>query len=247
MKKTVALALVAFVLVVLGATSGCRRVDLVDAGIAKADNIDVPLGGADESTVRLIIGAGDLSVTGDDLKGDAIRGDFEYQPATLAPEIDVDESADRVHVEVRQGEGRVWWPDFGNIRNRWDIVLAEGVPTELDVRFGAGEGTLDLSSVDVRDLDIEMGAGDVTVDLSGAREHDVDASITQGAGEITIRVPEDVGVRITGRNDGLGDWDADGFQTEDNAWVNEAYEDADVRMEIDLQRGVGDIHLELVD
>jgi hypothetical protein len=46
---------------------------------------------------------------------------------------------------------------------------------------------------------------------------------------------------------GIGDVDASGLYREGNAYVNQAYEDAKTALEINIQAGVGQIDLEVVD
>jgi hypothetical protein len=41
-----------------------------------------------------------------------------------------------------------------------------------------------------------MGAGEVTVDLTGDWQNDLDVNIEGGVGEITLRLPRGVGVRV---------------------------------------------------
>ncbi len=58
-------------------------------------------------------------------------------------------------------------------------------------------------------------------------------------------VPSEVGVR--GRAEGgLGKIDAEGFQREGEAYVNDAYGDSDVSLDVDVRGGVGTINLEVV-
>jgi len=68
-----------------------------------------------------------------------------------------------------------------------------------------------------------------------------------GVGKVVLRLPEGVGVRITGREDGVGSFAADGFIAQGDSWVNEAYSAASgPKIELDLTRGVGDVTLVLV-
>jgi predicted membrane protein len=114
----------------------------------------------------------------------------------------------------------------------------------LDVEFGAGDSTVDLSEVDVRDVHVLTGAGKTTIDLTGERTADVSAKVEAGVGELTIRVPSNVGVRITGAQDGIGDFNVDGFTADGDAFVNDAWDGATVKIELRVQRGVGEVTVE---
>jgi hypothetical protein len=45
---------------------------------------------------------------------------------------------------------------------------------------------------------------------------------------------------------GLGQIKAEGFQREDDSYVNDAYGDSDVTLDVDVRGGVGQINLEVV-
>ena len=95
--------------------------------------------------------------------------------------------------------------------NSWDLALASGVPTNLSLKMGVGQGSVDLSEVDVRSLEAVTGVGETEIDLSGPRSADVSGTITTGVGETTVRLPSNVGVQITGGGDGLGNVSSKGF------------------------------------
>jgi hypothetical protein len=222
---------------------GCVRVELPDPGYeTKTETVDA--GAATEVTASIDMGAGELDVTGG--ATGLMKGTFEYSPESWKPEVDY---------EVTGGEGRlsVRSPrqlDIRPLRTThyvWDIALADDMPFDLAVNMGAGEADLDLRGVDVRRLDVNLGAGETTIDLSGVRRHDADITVATGAGSLTVRVPADVGVRIRGLEDGIGDFTAEGFTHDGDALVNQAYDDAGVRLEIRLTRGIGEIIVEAVE
>jgi predicted membrane protein len=173
----------------------------------------------------------------------AMDAEFEASPRTWLPEVDYS-------VEGTSGVLRVTQPnmerfDFmGDTRNVWDVKLTSGVPVDLDVEFGAGDSTVDLSQVDVRELHVLTGAGETTVDLTGPRTADVTGDIEAGVGRLTVKVPSDVGVRITGAQDGIGDFNVEGFSMDGDAFVNDAWDTAAVKIELRVQRGVGEVTVE---
>jgi hypothetical protein len=58
-------------------------------------------------------------------------------------------------------------------------------------------------------------------------------------------LPSKVGVRVRAEG-GLGKFNAEGLQREGDSYVNDAYDDSDVTLEVDVQGGVGAINLEVV-
>jgi hypothetical protein len=111
--------------------------------------------------------------------------------------------------------------------------------------MGAGESDLDLDSLTLTGLDLEIGAGKTTVDLTGDYGQDLDVSIEGGVGEATVQLPSEVGVRVRAE-DGLSKINAEGLQREGGSYVNDAYGDSEVILQVDVQGGVGQINLEVV-
>jgi N-terminal domain of toast_rack, DUF2154 len=198
----------------------------------------------DAKSVRahLTMGAGELKVGG---AADALmEGDFSYNVADWKPQIDYEVGGEKGELTVEQGsgdDGRLG----GGARNEWDLRFNDDVPTDLVVEMGAGESDLDLDSLALTGLDLEMGAGDTTVDLTGDYARSFDASIEGGVGEATVLVPSEVGVRVRAEG-GLGKINAEGFRREGEAYVNDAYGDSDVSLNVDVRGGVGSINLEVV-
>jgi hypothetical protein len=198
----------------------------------------------DATSVRahLMMGAGELKVSG---AADALmEADFSYNVSDWKPEVGYDVSDEKGELSVEQGNSEGVRLG-GDARNEWDLRFNDEVPTDLVVEMGAGESDLDLDSLTLTGLDLQMGAGETTVDLTGDYGRGFDASIEGGVGEATVLVPSEVGVRVRAEG-GLGKINAEGFRREGQAYVNDAYGDSDVTLDVDVQGGVGQINLEVV-
>lgn len=225
------------------ASAGCVRVSIpMPETTTDSDTVDA--GSATELVASIEMGAGRLTVTGG--ADAAMEADYDFTDTAWRPET---------AYEVRDGEGRLSvrtpsLPRFnltGRMRYEWRIALTDDLPLDLSVTMGAGESDLYLDTLDLRRLQVTLGAGDATIDLAGNPTSDLVASINAGAGALTLRVPADVGVRVVGYRDGLGSYSADGFMQDGDALVNDAYEDAGVRFDIELRRGLGDVTIETVE
>jgi predicted membrane protein len=173
-----------------------------------------------------------------------MEADFAYNVADWRPEVDYDLRGATGELLVEQGDdGGVHLG--GDARNEWEVRLNDEVPVDLTVEMGAGESNLDLDSLALTGLDLQMGAGQTTVDLTGDYAEDLDASIQGGVGEATVLLPSQVGVRVDAEG-GLGKISAEGLRMEGDSYVNDAYDDADVTLQLDIQGGVGQINLEVV-
>jgi len=191
---------------------------------------------------HLAMGAGELNVGG---AADALmEADFSYNIADLKPRVSYEVNGGNGELRVRQGNSD--GVRFGNgARNSRDISFNDEVPTDLAVEMGAGESDLDLDSLTLTGLDLQMGAGKTRVDLTGDYDQDLDASIQGGVGEASVMLPSEIGVRATAQG-GLGKINADGLEKEGKAYVNDAYGNSEVTLEVDVQGGVGQINLEVV-
>ena len=213
-----------------------------DVGKMHDESKYVDLKNAESVRAQLKMGAGELHITGG--ADQLMEGDFSYNVSEWKPKVSYDVSGGEGELVVKQGSA-----NSGSLgakaRNEWDISLNEEVPTDLVVQMGAGESELDLDSLTLKGVDLKMGAGKSTVDLTGDYAKSFDATIEGGVGEATVLVPSEVGVRVKAEG-GLGKINAEGFQREGEAYVNDAYGDSDVTLDVDVRGGVGQINLKVV-
>lgn len=257
MKRSVVfIAAIAAALVLLSA-SGCYRQELPEDekwhwgiegwdsedGSVTTENKEFPLGGAEAIDAEIIMGAGVLELGSTSQA--ALEAEFVYRPTSVEPVVrySVDGTVGSLSVRQPETSGHA----FGNYRNEWDLRLAEGIPIDMRVSLGAGEGDLDFSALELRTLDVQLGAGDAVMDFSGDYAEDVSAQVQAGVGSLTLRLPEDVGVRVSAEQSGIAAFEADeGFTREGDAYVNEAYGQTPVTIEVSIQSGIGSIALETV-
>jgi hypothetical protein len=172
-----------------------------------------------------------------------MEADFSFNVSDWKPEVSYDVSGDTGKLSVEQGSSGEGVRLGGDVRNEWYLRFNDAVPTDLVVEMGAGESDLDLDSLTLTGLDLEMGAGETTVDLTGDYAQGFDTSIEGGVGEATVLLPSGVRVRSEG---GLGKINAESFSREGNAYVNHAYGDSEVTLDVEVRGGVGQINLEVV-
>ena len=169
---------------------------------------------------------------------------FHYNVSDWKPKVSYDVSGGEGELVVKQGSANSG--SLGaNARNEWDINFNEEVPTDLVVQMGAGESELDLDSLSLTGLDLKMGAGKSTVDLTGDYAQGFDASIQGGVGEATVLLPSRVGVKAKAEG-GLGKINAEGLKKVGDSYVNDAYGESGVTLNVNVQGGVGEINLEVV-
>jgi len=119
-------------------------------------------------------------------------------------------------------------------------------PDELDragrtrVTVGSAERFELLPTQAGEPLLVEDFFGDVIYDLTAATGA-TNVRIEHGFGDVTVIAPVGVGVRLYGRNDGVGDWELSGFRPEGAYLVNDMFDGDGENAEVLLFRGVGSV------
>lgn len=232
--------LTSLVLLIALALTGCGSAPRVGALQTESQSVDL---GSDESvSVRLVLGAGDLAVTGGAEK--LLEADFTYNVARLKPEVKY--TGGTLVVQQPEVKGLPALQGIAGFRNEWNLRLSGKVPMDLSIDMGAGTGDLQLAGLMLTGLDVNLGAGSTTLDLRGEWNRSADIAIDSGAAEITVRLPKDVGVRVE-VDRGPTIINALGLTQDGDAYTNAAYGKSDVTLRIRMQAGIGQINLEVED
>src|SRR3712207_1486521 len=223
----------------LGASCGPQRVEV---GELQTESRSVDPENADSVLANLRIALGKLNVGGG--ADSLMEADFAYNVAAWRPGVSYEVVGDTGELSVQQQGLREGIPG-PDVRNEWDVRLNESMPLDLGVQMGGGVGNLDLDTLTLTGLNLDVGAGVSRVDLAGDWDRDLSAVIRGGAGQVTVLLPSQVGVRVNAKTR-LGRVNADGLRREGQAFVNDAYGDSDVTLEVEVQGGAGQINLEVV-
>ncbi|MBS4190573.1 hypothetical protein KHA94_10305 [Bacillus sp. FJAT-49705] len=212
-------------------------------GKEKDFEIHVQKDKAEKLDITLDAGIGEINVSGE--AKDWAEGVIEYNIDDLKPKVKYKHTGNTGKMTIEQSDGKVLGIKKGRIKNTWDLQLTNDVPINLKVKTGATETDLDLQGLKLSKLDIDGGVGDITVDLSGDWQESFDVDLEMGVGRSTIILPKDVGVKIISSK-GIGQSNFNGFISEGNGvYVNEAFENADVKIVVNTELGVGEANFEL--
>lgn len=235
-RAIVALAIAGIVFPATGCVCIGERVELVDL---RTEDRVVELGGAESVEVEVDLGVGELSIsTG---SGPLLDGTFVYNVAEWEPIVEYSVDGSEGVLTIKQTSSGHKNVGKG-ARCEWDLVLSEGVPLTLVIDMGVGEARLDLGALQLTDLSVDHGVGELYVDLSGDHKDDYHADIDGGVGEIELTVPSSIGVRIDA-DTGIGSLSTHGLSKVHGAYVNEAYGETDVTLNISIDAGVGSISI----
>jgi hypothetical protein len=222
------------------ALASCRPTSELRVGELQTESKSIEVGDAKSVSVKIKMGAGDLQVNGGAEK--LLGADFTYNVAELKPEVKF--TGGTLVIWEPGNQGRIDWRGITDFRNEWSLRFNNELPMDLSVEMGAGNSDLQLADLSLTGLDVTLGAGNSTVDLSGNWPKDLQVAIEAGAGDITVRLPTDVGVRVDVER-GPTMINASGMTQDGNTYTNAAYDVSDVTMQIDLQTGIGQVNLEV--
>lgn len=121
----------------------------------------------------------------------------------------------------------------------WNLGLAPDIPIVLESSMGAGEMTLDLHAIAVSSLEASQGVGELTVILPESVS--MKGDISQAVGEILVYVPEDVAVRVD-ISKAISNLDVPhDFDKRGDYYYSPGYENAGVKINLDVSQAIGNI------
>lgn len=240
-RKITSFLLFALILMLI---TGC--IGRLDVGATRTDSETIRLGDADSANVDIKMGVGRINLSGG--ASELLEADFTYNVDEWEPEVSYQISGGEGRLNIRQPDSEVGFDNIPDdeIEYEWDLHFNNEVPMDLEVDLGVGDSELMLSGLTLTYLDVEVGVGEVNLDLSGDWDQSFDVNIKGGVGKTTVYLPQDVGVRVDTRT-GLGSVDVHGLIRNGNIYTNEAYEGADVVLDIEIRGGLGEIELHMGD
>jgi hypothetical protein len=118
-------------------------------------------------------------------------------------------------------------------------------PEQLsEVEINSGAGKIELHSIgnaSPERLSVKGGAGELSLDLNGAWTRSASVDVIAGVGKVTVRVPREVGVKVTTGASPVGKVIVQDLLSSDGGYVNEAYATAAIKLDISLTTGVGEL------
>ena len=93
---------------------------------------------------------------------------------------------------------------------------------------------------------LEGGMGKVTLDFAGAWTSSIAAEVKMAVGELTLRLPRKVGVRLT-LDRFLASFDPAGLVRTGNAFESPGYARADRKLDLEVTTAVGGVKVEWAD
>ncbi len=158
----------------------------------QADNLAVPLEGTTSAQVTLDLSRGPTTVSALAQSSDQLFAGTIRHVAPIQFNASGSSGAKSVHLGVTGFDGLML---YDSNRLRWDINLAQNVPTDLTIGGGSGSADLNLSAINLTGFTLQGGSGsaDLSLPAAGAAYN---VNIDGGSGSLTANVAS--GASITG-------------------------------------------------
>ncbi|MBN2519059.1 MAG: hypothetical protein JXB17_01020 [Bacteroidales bacterium] len=242
---------------------GIQKQNTSNDSYGESESITLKKGEAKQVFSTISLTAGNLKIKGN--AEQLMEGDFKYPNINFMPEVNYNENKEVGTLSIKYTKPNIKLNDEEQID--WDIMLNNDVNMDLTIKMGAGIGNYFLGGLDLSNLDVSVGAGDyyidlrnssvhqmnftagageANIDLSGKRKTSLFAEFTCGFGELTLTLPENIGVRveITGL---LGEIHAPGFDKFNNVYKNEVFGKTEYIVDIKITAAMGEINLRMVE
>jgi len=166
----------------------------------------------------------------------------------FSPEIPLE-----MNLKIGAGGGEL---DFTGLQlGALDMDLGAG---DFKVRFGepnrtrmsrltlnTGASKLEVTGIGhagPEQMNVQGGVGDITLDFTGTWPNSADVQVTAGVGSLTLRLPDNVGVRVETES-GLTAVETSGLRREGDAYVNDAFGETETELRIQVTTGIGNLRL----
>lgn len=218
--------------------SGCGLLPTTRVGETVTDTQTLELGAADAVRVQVNMAAGVLAIAGD--ADSLMDATFRYNVASWKPHIEYRINGSRGELIVDHAGKRI--PVGGTLINEWNLLLSNTVPIDLEIVTGASESNLDFRGLDLAGLRIDIGAGSTEVDLSSALNHDLEVTINGGVGDLSVKLPSDMGVKVSA-DSAIGGLTNSGLKRDGDTYINQAYGSSPHTLFVKVSAGVGSVNL----
>lgn len=178
--------------------------------------------------------------------GEETRNEWDVHLSDRVPiSLNLDLGAARGRVDLgglRLTDARIR-TGAADVEIKWDEPNPELLDL-LEVDAGAANLKLrKLGNAHFDQMNFTGGAGNFDLDFSGDWQESARVSIDAGLSNLTLVVPHDVGVKVNTDDKALANVNARGLQRRGSAWVNDAYDESELELIINIDIGLGNLTL----
>jgi len=241
--------LLVFLLLLVGYSlcfgTGSGRVSGPEQG---SQNFSVPItAGIEDVKVKIELGGARLNIRGDEqeeLDGQLLQGRYSWENGGLfgtQPRVETRGRGEEVQITVDSVDSAM---NFNGRESELELSMSDQARYSLEIDAGAIDGNLDFRELRVDELKLDTGASRVRLEF-GDNGGTTKADISCGASDITLVVPESVGVKVNfsgviSSTNFMGSAGVLG----DKEWVSPNYAEAKSKIDLDISAAAGSVKLE---
>jgi hypothetical protein len=194
---------------------------------------------------RLRIGIEGGSIRGRNMKS----GQLDLALSTRVP-LDLDLKFGAVEAVVELGGLRIREGHIQTGASETNLSVSKSNTERcsmFEIEVGAAEFEAQgLGNLNCAAYKVQGGVGDVTLDFNGAWRVDADVEIDMGLGQLTLRVPRGLGVKVQ-KKGFLASFDSEGLVKRGNMYYSENWDKAGNRVSFDIDAAFGSIRIQWVE
>lgn len=228
------------ILAVMAGALWLAGVGLPGGQVVTGDQIEFGLQGATRAQVQILPSVG--TITLDRLENSAALLTGIVPASTPNQKIlqEFTKSGEVARLKLESSGTQFFFPTARQNESTWKLELTPTVPVNLEVNFGAGDGTIDLSGLQIPNLNFKMGVGLATITLPD--KGIVNAKIEGGVGTITILVPAGTAVLLNADTALVARSLPAGYLKQgQNAYVSPNYDSAENKVILDVGLAIGTV------
>jgi hypothetical protein len=230
------------VVVIVGGLLWFAGTNPIPARAVAMESVQLPLENINRADVTLSPATGKITVQGTSDTTALIIGNFRKTKTDKVEEISSVENNSAAY--TLRSQGGFYNPVLTNDNlSTWEVELTQAIPISLDFSLGVGAADLILTKVQLEHLKVRMAIGQTTVLLpEGKYEADIDGAI----GEIVLKVPADLPVRIIATH-GMSGFEVRGDLIKNgNVLTTRSYAGATERVEVRVNQAMGNLVVQTV-
>ncbi|MHC1716839.1 MAG: LiaF domain-containing protein [Candidatus Dojkabacteria bacterium] len=193
------------------------------------------------------VGASKFSLTDDASSTNYLALFSKFNDGFIEPKLTSTMGEKDLNIEFRTVSSKRMFRFWNNVTSEFDLTLGKtGIPTNIDIDLGAGEGVVTLKEVKLGNVNGHVGAGQLTLSL-------LDKSVPNkilleiGAANVDLTIPKNVGYSLE-YDLGVGDISENNdsiasFISKETTYKSSNYEDAQTKIEIVTKVGAGSLNI----
>jgi N-terminal domain of toast_rack, DUF2154 len=196
----------------------------------------------------------DLAINEDipmDLRIDMSSGNCDFNmDSSLLKTLEIDSSSGNVDATLIGNQSLLQEVNIDMSSGAASLDLSGDYPSlsMMTIESSSGNVDADLNGnySSLSSVDIDLSSGNAFIDLSGNWGRDAQVELAASSGQITLRLPQDVGVYVDAHTSS-GNIKANGFRLDGDNYFNDAYGESNVTIHVKAAVSSGNIELQLVD